>query len=347
MEEPQPSCSSSGSPRRKRPRTASPQYSSSSDEEEERAGLPLPPLEEAAPPFDVGEFCAATHKRMDDMMDLFRQAIPQPAAPIPSAPTQATDTIQNNIVQGSLGGVILGERPGAHLQVLGRTVDGEIRKKILSGLYFDIGSLAKVVPHKKVTVEFLQEAPSFTLTPQRAAQPQSFSAWMDLFLVYMAIRLEAFPAEGPLLVTYIARIKELSQRESLDVWLSYDQEFRKMKALNPGLAWTKIDQDLLFPLQPGRLQEAFRPAKQQAPPPSAQSFRGTTPPRGVRAVLPSRVVPRLCVLQKAPPLWPLQEEGAPPQSLLRLQEAATRQGFRPLSTEVNWPSFCRGTTQRI
>jgi len=170
----------------------------------------MPPA--AATPGDLGFFMAATNKRMDAIMDRLAEVAAQHAGsstsappPLPSSPPRAetlqsaasihnvaapaTMSLQQSIIQGAMAGVNAHEMPGAHLMTLGKTIDGEIRKKIWSGCYFDLGSLAKVVPLKQVKVEFQHESPSFTLTPQKTALPQSFSAWEDLFLMYMAIRL--------------------------------------------------------------------------------------------------------------------------------------------------------------
>ena len=243
---------------------------------------------------------AEVHRRIDSILELLHQVVPNNAQPSSSLAHQPQGATAQHLIAPSVAyppptstyipprphvglplppsatitsasqliaraqpavdttlqlGYASGEDPRSHTRVLGVTTDDDIVRKIRRGAFIELGVLSKSAPSPSASSTYnLTLAPP---PPPKPFQPSSFSEWLDLFLVYMTIRMGQAPAEGPALTTYVARIKELSRREPLGVWLAYDREHRKLKAVEPELSWTKVHHDLLYPCQPTRPHEAY------------------------------------------------------------------------------------------
>ena len=68
-----------------------------------------------------------------------------------------------------------------------------------------------------------------------------------MFHAYTSIYCQVHPTESSALFTYSVRIKELSKRYPLEVWRTYDTNFRKLKACQPSLPWQQTNMELLVP----------------------------------------------------------------------------------------------------
>ena len=74
--------------------------------------------------------------------------------------------------------------------------------------------------------------------PQQLLQNiSSFSAWMEVWNIYLAILIDHAPARAPQLVTYQQIITSASNRYPLTAWLNYDVRFCISAASDLSLRW--------------------------------------------------------------------------------------------------------------
>ena len=76
----------------------------------------------------------------------------------------------------------------------------------------------------------------------------NFREWMCLFSTYASVYSATFPHEAPALFTYMVKIYVLSQ-EGRDLWHSYDEAFRKLKAKYPSVLYQEHNPQLLNTLR--------------------------------------------------------------------------------------------------
>ena len=203
------------------------------------------------------------NRRINSIMDLLHKVVPSTAQLNPSLDPQPLGIAAQHHVALPVQTLMthqLGynpvEDPRSHTRVLGATVEEDTIRKIRRFFFIELGVLSKSAPSPSAAATSqLMGCSHIPTAPPKPVQPSSFSEWLDLFLIYMTIRMGQSPAEGPALTTYVARIKELSRREPIAVWLAYDREHRKLKAVEPELSWTKVHYDLLYPCQPATSQE--------------------------------------------------------------------------------------------
>ena len=168
-------------------------------------------------------------------MDPVQQAITQPAM------AMAIPTLNN---EGEDDTQIC-----APLLTLGAFVEDKTKALIWEKRYVILGSLSMETPTSPaLAVSWGTDKTAFSLTPPKAALPETFDEWQDLFHTYAAIYTEVHTAEAPALFTYSIRIKELSNRYPGYAWRTYDMNFRKLKARQPSLPWQRISMEVLVPL---------------------------------------------------------------------------------------------------
>ncbi len=189
---------------------------------------PPPPATPAVAPPVVAPLVAATPVLAPPIV-----AAPVPvAAPVVAAPV-VTDPLASTITQQATS-------TGESGKFLGGTVQEDLRKTIREGSYVDLPLLNKEKYESKKGGQ------------TKLDQPTNFLDWMDLYLMYMSIRIQLHPSEAPHLLAYLKIIKDLSQKEGGKVWLEYDRDFRKQKVSDTSMPWTDICFRLLYPLLPPR-----------------------------------------------------------------------------------------------
>jgi hypothetical protein len=136
----------------------------------------------------------------------------------------------------------------------------EHQKLVREGKFLDLPHLDKEEYEEKVGTQI------------KWKQPKSFSLWLDLFLQYASVRIQAHPSDGPHLLGYIQIIKNLAEKEETVVWQKYDTDFRKLKASNPAMLWGDLNVQMLYKYLPGRNTSTPAPAKEST---SSTSTRGS------------------------------------------------------------------------
>lgn len=65
----------------------------------------------------------------------------------------------------------------------------------------------------------------------------SIKNWVTGFEIYAAIMVERYPALAAQLISYMSMIHGAASEFPGTAWLQYDNKFRQMKAVHPGVAW--------------------------------------------------------------------------------------------------------------
>ena len=119
-------------------------------------------------------------------------------------------------------------------------------------------TLSHSILQPAMTINYNGEHPSFVMTPPKLVQPSTYREWLELFLIYASILIEARPQEAAGLFTYIARIGELEAADHPLVWFEYDIAFRRLKAMKQDLPWQRTVMEILWPIQKRRQMESHR-----------------------------------------------------------------------------------------
>ena len=73
-------------------------------------------------------------------------------------------------------------------------------------------------------------------TKQEVVPVTQIDEWLELFIIYSAVRARRFPMEGHQLISYMKHVKTIAQRKGSDVAIEYDGQFR-LQRLPEGVAW--------------------------------------------------------------------------------------------------------------
>lgn len=68
--------------------------------------------------------------------------------------------------------------------------------------------------------------------------PLTFYEWNEAFHIYMAIYIEIFPSEAPIMLKYMSTVKDAYEMRGTQAFRTYDQSFRLLRASN-NLPWQK------------------------------------------------------------------------------------------------------------
>ena len=125
----------------------------------------------------------------------------------------------------------------------GTTLESKIKRRIVSGEYVDLSTLQ----HKnEPTQQFFNGQLNISALHSKPRQPATFVEWMRLFLVYASIYGSSHPDQAVPMMSYILRIHGLYARTPVTyAWRAYDEEFRRIRAHCPTLAWHYIHQNIL------------------------------------------------------------------------------------------------------
>ena len=80
-------------------------------------------------------------------------------------------------------------------------------------------------------------------TKQEVVPVTEIDEWLELFMIYSAVRARRFPMEGHQLISYMKHVKTIAQRKGSDVAIEYDGQFR-LQRLPEGVAWDDFQYDL-------------------------------------------------------------------------------------------------------
>ena len=198
------------------------------------------------------------------------------------------DPYQHALAQGALAVEGLrfppvqdpGESPLAPWLILGSVIDISIKTKVWEGRFIELATLFHSTPKPSYTVSYNGENPSFSMTAPKASPPSTYREWLDLFLIYSAIIMEARPQEAAGLFTYIARIGELEASDYSLVWFDYDIAFRRLRAIKQDLPWQKTVMEILWPIQMRRQAVAQNNTPQNCHLSSSSQSPDSSPERG-------------------------------------------------------------------
>ena len=155
----------------------------------------------------------------------------------------------------STNAVLLGSSPASNSVPYGNgfhEVPAQYVKQIQSGEFFDI---SKLLP-KNMSIDNHSEEPMIlslensVIKAKKATQPTSritnIEQWTTAFTVYTSVMTHQFPGRSQELLSYMSLIRHAAQTHRGLGWCVYDHKFRCKAALNPGLNWSLIDQQLLL-----------------------------------------------------------------------------------------------------
>ena len=162
--------------------------------------------------------------------------LPSPAAQFPSASPQSLFT------------------PGMASPLgLSRPVDKTLEDKILRGEYIDFALLLPDTLYQSQTPEIqlrLDDSSSgpmgspVTMVRKKKPVIDTFPKWLDAFMTYMLILVNAYPRRALELIKYQQIISRAVAKFKGLAWLSYDQQFRRRAAYDLSLSWDKVDLEL-------------------------------------------------------------------------------------------------------
>ncbi|KAJ1152248.1 hypothetical protein NDU88_005024 [Pleurodeles waltl] len=135
----------------------------------------------------------------------------------------------------------LGDICSEHEQ-LGLHVPVEVREKIWKGAYIDIFDLLVDKAENEEVRRCKECAHSRECGhgPQRRRVEESLSNWVRAFSIYQAILAERFSGLTAQLACYQNWIVGAHDEYGGTAWKEYDNEFRRIKAYKPSLAWDQI-----------------------------------------------------------------------------------------------------------
>ena len=118
----------------------------------------------------------------------------------------------------------------------------QVRDAIWQGVYIPLAALRRENAFN-LNVLFPSAKEPKTLHPI-----STLVKWIQLFLTFIAIRLQAHPHEAIPLINYQSHIMRLAHRSSTRVAFEYDGHFRMQRANNP-IPWDIFRVDFLFEVE--------------------------------------------------------------------------------------------------
>ena len=110
-----------------------------------------------------------------------------------------------------------------------------------------------------LTLQLNQSGDSYSVQPAASTKKiTSFSAWMEAWNIYLAVRVDIQPSFAPHLIAYQRIITSANSRHPLHAWVSYDIKFRTKAANDPSLRWDIRDLDLWLECFPGGMGQSAR-----------------------------------------------------------------------------------------
>ena len=170
----------------------------------------------------------------------------RPAAAAGSAATVASDVVVDSAC-------VLGENIDEHFPwvmqsfssvPLGSLVDPKIKAKIWAKQFVELELLAaESTPQTLFMLDAHTSKPVVEVRDQPTKRITNVEQWTDAFLLYIAIYLERHPADTADILKYLQIIRTMSANAHSKLFLSYDRNFRKLRARN-SMPWCNIHQEL-------------------------------------------------------------------------------------------------------
>ena len=136
---------------------------------------------------------------------------------------------------------------------LSRPVDKTMEDKTLRGEYIEFALLLPDTLYQSQSPEIqlrLDDSSSGPMgspvTMVRKKKPfiDTFPKWLDAYMTYMLVLVNAYPRRALELVKYQQIISRAVAKFKGLAWLSYDQQFRRRAAYDLSLSWDKVDLEL-------------------------------------------------------------------------------------------------------
>ncbi|CAM2096695.1 unnamed protein product [Caretta caretta] len=93
--------------------------------------------------------------------------------------------------------------------------------------------------------------------------------WVSAFLVYASVLCEKHPQRCGAMFKYLDVIRKFHATYGGTSWLHYDEDFRRLAAKDPTMAWGDVDLNLwmkwMAPLKPSTTRQLQAAGDQQAP----------------------------------------------------------------------------------
>ena len=135
-----------------------------------------------------------------------------------------------------------GENAVSGYAPLSNHVSVQVRDAIWQGVYIPLAALRR---ENAFNLNVLFPSPK---EPKTLHPISTLQEWIQLFLTFIAIRLQSHPGEAIALVNYQSHIIRLSIRSSVRVALQYDGHFRMQRASHL-IPWDVFRGDLLFEVE--------------------------------------------------------------------------------------------------
>ena len=148
-----------------------------------------------------------------------------------------------------------GETFSSGYGLLGQGVCHSLKEKIVAGNYIPLRWLRR---NHSIDINFDPRTPPKD-SSKDVVPVTTLQEWTQLFLLYQAIRLQAFPQEGYGMTTYMSHILRIADRAGFPTAAEYDGQFRIQWAERT-LPWEIFRGDILFEVEDHlRHQRGTRP----------------------------------------------------------------------------------------
>lgn len=145
---------------------------------------------------------------------------------IPEAPSGVTASSKGTDVagQGDLRSI------ASHHVPLDAHISDNVKEKIWSDIYIDVKSLLPSEGHQQEVVILQQGV--LTVGKEKSSRGiTNFEEWLRAMNIFFSIYLQRFPEEGSNIFKYLDSIRELKNNSQWLAWKTYDEEFRKLRAV--------------------------------------------------------------------------------------------------------------------
>ena len=127
---------------------------------------------------------------------------------------------------------------------LGSLVDERVKSKIWGKQFVDLGLLVST-PKSQTTllVDPIMGTSQVHVKDQPTAKIYNIEQWTDALLMYVAIYTQRFPNEIQDILKYMQLIRSLGTTVQPRVFVAYDNDFRKSRAIN-SMPWSHLHPEL-------------------------------------------------------------------------------------------------------
>lgn len=132
---------------------------------------------------------------------------------------------------------------------LGSTIPMRVKEKIWSNQFVELGDLLNPKFADSYSLSLSQGqgggGAKVALIPDSKSRPiHEIERWTSAFHIYASVYMEKFPLEGPGLMKYAERVRDLARLHQGLAWRFYDFRFRQLKQCHPTLPWAMCHQEI-------------------------------------------------------------------------------------------------------